>query len=57
MKRIDEVKEVQNEHTDRMVAIQDQLNLLLAKFDSFSTQQSPFGHSGQKGGELLRDNS
>ena len=39
LKRIDGVREVQNEHTERMEAIQDQLDLLLAKFDNFSTQQ------------------
>ena len=37
LERIDGFREVQNEHTDRMAAIQDQLDLLLAKFDSFST--------------------
>ena len=39
LERIDGFKEVQNEHTDRMAAVQDQLDLLSAKFDSFSTQQ------------------
>ena len=39
LERIDGVREVQNEHTDRMAAIQNQLDLLSAKFDSFSTQQ------------------
>ena len=39
LKRIDGLRKVQNEHTDRMVALQDQLNILSAKFDSFSTQQ------------------
>ena len=38
LERIDGVREVQNEHTERMVVIQDQLDLLSAKFDSFSTQ-------------------
>ena len=46
-----------NEHTGKMAAIQDQLNILLAKFDTINTQQWPFGHSGQKGGEFLRSNS
>ena len=57
LERIDGLREVQNEHIDRMEAIQDQLELLSAKFDSFSTQQWPFGHFGQKWGEILRDNS
>ena len=39
LERIDGLREVQNEHTNRMAALQDQLNILLAKFDSFSTQQ------------------
>ena len=39
LERIDGFREVQNEHIDRMEAIQDQLELLSAKFDSFSTQQ------------------
>ena len=39
LERIDGIREVQNEHTDRMAAIQNQLNLLSAKFDNFSTQQ------------------
>ena len=37
LERIDRLREVQNEHTDRMAALQDQLNILSAKFDSFST--------------------
>ena len=36
---IDGLREVQNEHTDKMAVFQDQLNILSAKFDSFSTQQ------------------
>ena len=39
LERIDGLREVQNEHTDMMAAIQDQLNILSAKFDSFNTQQ------------------
>ena len=39
LERIDGLREVQNEHIDRMTAIQDQLDLLLAKFDSFNTYQ------------------
>ena len=38
LERIDALREVQNEHTDRMAAIQDQLNILSAKFDSINTQ-------------------
>ena len=34
---IDGLREVQNEHTDRMAAIQDQLNILSTKFDSINT--------------------
>ena len=37
--RIDGLREVRNEHTDRIVAIQDKLNILSAKFDSINTQQ------------------
>ena len=39
LERINGLKEVQNEHTNRMAALQDQLNILSAKFDSFNTQQ------------------
>ena len=39
LERIDGLKEVQNAHTDRMVAIQDQLDILSAKFDSINAQQ------------------
>ena len=39
LERIDGFREVQNEHTDRMAAVQDQLDLLSAKFNSFSTRQ------------------
>ena len=39
LERIDGLREVQNEHTDRMAAIQDQLDILSAKFDSINTQQ------------------
>ena len=37
--RIDGLREVQNEHTNRMAAIQDQLDILSVKFDSINTQQ------------------
>ena len=37
LERIDGLREVQNEHTDRMAAIQDQINILSAKFDSINT--------------------
>ena len=36
LERIDGLREVQNEHTDKMTEIQDQLNILLAKFDSIN---------------------
>ena len=39
LERIDGLREVQNEHTDRITAIQDQLDILSAKFDSINTQQ------------------
>ena len=39
LKKIDGLREVQIKHTDRMASLQDQLNILLAKFDSFSHQQ------------------
>ena len=54
LERIDGLRDVQNEQSDRLAALQDQMNILSAKFDSFSTQQCPFGHSGQKGGEFLK---
>ena len=38
LERIDGLRDIQNEHTDRMAAIQDQLNILLAKFDTINTQ-------------------
>ena len=38
LERIDGFRKVQNQHTDRMTAIQDQLNILSAKFDSINTQ-------------------
>ena len=37
LERIDGLREVQNEHTDRMAAIQDQLDILSAKFNSINT--------------------
>ena len=36
--RIDGLWEVQNEHSDRLTTIQEQINLLAAKFDSFTNQ-------------------
>ena len=39
LKRIDGLRDVQNEQFDRLAALQDQMNILSAKFDSFSTQQ------------------
>ena len=39
LERIDGLREVQKEHTNRMAAIQDQLNILSTKFDSINTQQ------------------
>ena len=37
LERIDRLREVQNEHTDRMAAIQDQLDILSAKLNSINT--------------------
>ena len=39
LERIDGLRDIQNEQSDRLGAIQEQMNLLLAKFDSFTTQQ------------------
>ena len=39
LERIDRLREVQNEHTNKMTAIQNQLNILLTKFNSINTQQ------------------
>ena len=38
LKRIDGLQDVQNEQFDRLTVIQDQINLLSAKFDSFTAQ-------------------
>ena len=37
--RIDGLREVQNQHTERRTAMQDQLDVLSAKFDSIYTNQ------------------
>ena len=39
LERIDGLREVQNQHTERMTTMQDQLDVLLAKFDSIYTNQ------------------
>ena len=39
LERIDGLRVVQNQHTKRMIAIQDQLDVLSAKFDSIYTNQ------------------
>ena len=39
LERIEGLRDIQNEQFDRLTAIQEQLNLLSAKFDSFTTQQ------------------
>ena len=36
LERIDGLREVQTEHSDRLTTIQDQINLLAAKFNSFT---------------------
>ena len=38
LERINGLGEVQNEHSDRLTTIQEQINLLTAKFDSFTDQ-------------------
>ena len=38
LERIDGLREVQNEHSERLTTIQEQINLLTAKFDSFTNQ-------------------
>ena len=39
LERIDGLRDIQNEQFDRLAAIKEQMNLLSAKFDSFTTQQ------------------
>ena len=39
LERIDGLREVQNQRTERMTAMQDQLDVLSAKFDSIYTNQ------------------
>ena len=39
LERIDGLRDIQNEQSDRLATIQEQMNLLSAKFDSFTTQQ------------------
>ena len=38
LERINGLQDVQNDQSDRLTVIQDQINLLLAKFDSFTAQ-------------------
>ena len=38
LERIDGLRDTQIEQSDRLIAIQDQINLLSVKFDSFTTQ-------------------
>ena len=38
LERIDGLREVQNEHSEKLTTIQEQINLLTAKFDSFTNQ-------------------
>ena len=52
LERINELRDVQNEQSNKLAAFQDQMNILSGKFDSFSIQQWPFGHSGQKMGDF-----
>ena len=39
LEMIDGLREVQHQHTERMIAMQDQLDVLSAKFDSIYTDQ------------------
>ena len=39
LERIDGLRDVQNEQSDKLAVIQEQMNLLSAKFDSFTIQQ------------------
>ena len=39
LERIDGLKDIQNEQSNRLATLQDQMNILSVKFDSFSTQQ------------------
>ena len=39
LERIDGLREIQNQHTERMTAMQDQLDVFSAKFDSIYTDQ------------------
>ena len=39
LERIDGLREVQNQHTERMTTMQDQLDVLSVKFDSIYTNQ------------------
>ena len=38
IERIDGLRDVQNEQSNRLATFQDQMNILSTKFDSFSTQ-------------------
>ena len=39
LEKIDGLREVQNQHTERMTTMQDQLDVLSSKFDSIYTNQ------------------
>ena len=39
LERIDGLRDIQTEQSDRLAALQDQMNIFSAKFNSFSTQQ------------------
>ena len=49
LERIDDLQDVQNEHSVRLNAIQEQINLLLAKFDTLLTCLSPLAIPIKKG--------
>ena len=39
LERIDGLRDIQNEQSDRLATLQEQMNLISAKFDSFTTQE------------------
>ena len=40
LERLDGIREVQTEHSERMRAMQDQIDVLSAKLNSFTTQHN-----------------
>ena len=57
LERIDGLRDVQNEQSDRLVALQDQMNILLAKFDILHPTVTLWPFRSKRGrflGQLLR---